>query len=75
MAKRFPHSFEVCKCKHVSLGEIIHSIQENGARTTKEVGDLTDAGTSCKCCLSKDKDIGEEKLELYMDQIIDKFVG
>ncbi len=75
MAKRFHHSYVVCKCKHVSLGEIIHSIKENDAKTTGKIADLTDAGTSCKCCLSKNDDIGEEKLELYLDQILTKFVG
>lgn len=75
MAKRFPHSYVVCSCKHVTLGEIIHAIKENGASTIEELGELTDAGTSCKCCQSKDKDIGEEKMELYLDEILKKFVG
>jgi len=75
MAKRFHHSYEVCKCKHVSLGEVIFSIKEKNARTLQEISDFTDAGSSCKCCQSEEKDIGEEKLELYLDQIIDKFVG
>ena len=75
MAKRFHHSYEVCKCNQVSLGEIIYSIKENNAKTIQQIGNLTDAGTSCKCCLSKDKDKGEEKLELYLDEILTKFVG
>lgn len=75
MAKRFHHSYVVCSCKHVTLGEIIHAIKENGASTIEELGELTDAGTSCKCCQSKDKDIGEEKMELYLDEILKKFVG
>lgn len=75
MAKRFDHLYEVCKCNQVSLGEIIFSIKENNAKTIDEIGKLTDAGTSCKCCQSEKNDIGEEKLELYLDQIIDKFVG
>ncbi|WP_072680680.1 (2Fe-2S)-binding protein [Arcobacter sp. LA11] len=75
MAKKFHHSYEVCKCKHVTLGEIIYAIKEQGATTVERVGELTDAGTSCKCCQSAQKDIGEEKLELYIDQIINKFVG
>lgn len=75
MAKRFEHSYEVCKCNQVSLKEIIHSIKVNDAKTMEKIGDLTDAGISCKCCQSENKDIGEVKLELYLDQILNKFVG
>lgn len=74
MAKKFAHSYVVCQCKHVTLGEIIHAIKEKGASTIEELGKLTDAGTSCKCCQSKNKDIGEEKMELYLDEILEKFV-
>lgn len=75
MAKRFQHSYEVCKCKHVTLGEIIHAIKENEADTIEKIGHLTDAGTCCKCCQSEDKDIGADKMELYLDEIVKKFVG
>ncbi|WP_321311109.1 (2Fe-2S)-binding protein [Halarcobacter sp.] len=74
MAKSFPHSFEVCKCRGVTLGEIIFSIKENGADSIEKIGELTDAGTCCKCCQSSDKDIGVEKMELYLEQIVNKFV-
>ena len=75
MSRKFPHSFEVCKCKHVTLGEIIYAIKEKGAKTIEDIGNLTDAGTCCKCCQSPQTDIGEEKMELYLSQIIKKFVG
>ena len=75
MAKKFPHSFEVCKCKHVTLGEVIHAIKENGAKTIDEIGELTDAGTCCKCCRNSQEDFGTEKMELYLEQILNKFVG
>ncbi|NVJ52555.1 MAG: (2Fe-2S)-binding protein [Campylobacteraceae bacterium] len=74
MAKSFPHSFEVCKCKHVTLGEVIHSIKEREAKNIEEIGKLTDAGTSCKCCQSSDKDFGTEKMELYIEEIVNKFI-
>jgi NAD(P)H-nitrite reductase large subunit len=74
MSRNFPHSFEVCNCKHVTLGEIIHAIKDRGAKTIEEVGELTDAGTSCKCCQSPDKDIGAEKMQLYISEILEKFV-
>jgi len=75
MAKKFHHSYEVCRCKHVTLGEIIYSIKEKDATNIKDIGELTDAGTCCKCCQSEEKDIGSEKMELYLTQIINKFVG
>ena len=74
MARNFQHSFEVCNCKHVTLGEIIHAIKENNAKTIEDLGRLTDAGTSCKCCQCKEKDIGSVKMELYLDEILKKFV-
>jgi NAD(P)H-nitrite reductase large subunit len=74
MAKSFPHSYEVCTCKHVTLGEILHAIKENEANTIEKIGELTDAGTCCGCCVSSDKDFGEEKMELYLTTILNKFV-
>jgi len=74
MAKKFHHSYEVCRCKHVSLGEIVYAIKNSGAKTIEDVGRITDAGTSCKCCQSSKRDIGEEKLELYIEDILKKFV-
>lgn len=74
MAKSFPHSFEVCKCKHVTLGEVIHSIKERDAKSIGEIGNLTDAGTCCKCCQSSEKDFGTEKMELYLEEIVNKFI-
>ncbi len=73
MARKFPHSYEVCTCKHVTLGEIMHSIKERGASTLEEIGEFTDAGTCCKSCKSPANDIGAEKMELYLVEILDKF--
>lgn len=50
MARNFPHSFIVCDCKQVSLGELIYTIKEKGAKTLEDLEDLTDAGSSCGCC-------------------------
>lgn len=74
MSKKFPHSFEVCTCKNVTLGEIIHSIEQRGAKTIEQIGELTDAGSCCGCCQSSQKDFGEEKMELYLEDIVNKFV-
>lgn len=74
MARNFPHSYEVCMCKHVTLGEIVHAIKEQNAKTIEDIGELTDAGTSCKCCQCSETDIGSEKMELYLEEIVEKFV-
>lgn len=73
MAKNFPHSFIVCDCKQVSLGEIVHAIKEKGAKTLEEIENLTDAGSSCGSCRFKEDDVGVEKMELYLVDILKKF--
>ena len=73
MARSFPHSFEVCSCKHVTLGEIIYAIKEKNAKTLEDLADLTDAGICCQSCKNKESDIGVEKMELYLEEILNKF--
>jgi len=73
LAKKFPYSHIVCECKIVSLGEILHAIKEKDAKTIKDIQDLTDAGTACKCCISSKKDFGNPKMELYIEDILKKF--
>ena len=75
MAKKFEHTYEVCKCNHVSLGEIIYAIKEKDAKTIESIGKITDAGKTCGCCTSKENDIGSEKMELYLNQILKKVTG
>ena len=70
----FPYSYEVCSCKKVTLGEIIHAIKEKDAKTIEDIGNITDAGTACGCCKSKADDFGDPKMKLYLDQILTKFV-
>ena len=74
MAKKFDNVYEVCKCHHVTLGEIVYAIKEKNAKDIESIGKFSDAGTSCGCCISKEKDIGSEKMELYLNQILNKFV-
>ena len=73
MARNFPHSYIVCNCKQVSLGEVIFAIKEKGAKTLDNLEDLTDAGSSCGCCKSNEDDKKKKKMELYLDEIIKKF--
>lgn len=69
----FEYTYEVCNCKKVTLGEIIHAIQEEGANTIEKIGDITDAGTACGCCKCEEDDFGDPKMKLYLQQILEKF--
>lgn len=73
MARSFPHSYIVCECKQVSLGEIIYAIKEKGAKTIDDIENMTDAGSSCGSCKSSKDDMGEQKMELYIEDILKKF--
>ena len=70
----FQYSYEVCACKKVTLGEIIHAVKEQGAKTIEDIGDITDAGTACGCCRSANDDFGDPKMEIYIEQILEKFL-
>ena len=41
----------------------------------EEIGKLTDAGTACGCCRCEQDDFGDPKMELYLEQILKKFVS
>jgi len=71
----FSYDYEVCVCNKVTLGEIIHSIKEKDAKTVEEIGNITDAGTTCGCCKSEKDDFGNPKLKLYLNQILEKFIA
>ena len=73
MARNFPHSYIVCNCKQVSLGEVIFAIKEKGAKTLQDLEDITDAGSCCGSCKNEESDIGVEKMELYLEEVLNKF--
>jgi bacterioferritin-associated ferredoxin len=70
---QFHYSYEVCNCRKVTLGEIIHAIKDKSADSIESIGEVTEAGTSCKCCRSEADDFGDPKMELYLEQIVKKF--
>jgi bacterioferritin-associated ferredoxin len=69
----FEKTHIVCECTNVTLGEILYAIERRGAKTIEDVQKLTDAGVTCKCCTKKEDDVSSEKLQLYIDQILNKF--
>ena len=72
VSRKFEHSYEVCSCIQVSLGEILYSIEKRDAKTLKEIQELTDAGRHCKFCLCQEGDLGKVKKELYVEEIVNK---
>lgn len=75
MARNFHHSHVVCTCKNVILGEIIYAIKEKNAKTLEDLAELTDAGSCCGSCVNAQSDIGAEKMDLYLEEILNKFNG
>jgi NAD(P)H-nitrite reductase large subunit len=71
---RYSLDYIVCSCRYVSLGEIVYSIEQNGAEDIKGITKFTDAGSMCGCCISKEKDYEDSK-KLYISQIIKKIKG
>ncbi len=71
----FDYSYRVCACKKVSLGEIVHAIEKKNAINIKNIQDITDAGTACKCCISSQKDFGTPKMQIYLQDILKKYNG
>lgn len=75
MARKFFYSYEVCSCRNVTLGEIVEAIQNKNAKTIEDISKLTDAGSCCKSCISSEYDMGENKKELYIEEILEKLNG
>jgi len=71
---KFKKSYTVCTCRQVTLGELMFAIEKQGARTLDDLEELTEAGGSCGCCRCPQDDVGDEKMELYLTQVLDKFV-
>lgn len=74
MAK-FEKSHIVCECNQVSLGEIAYSIESRGAQTVEDIKEFTDAGVTCGCCVSQEKDVNTKKMPLHLDKILNKLHG
>jgi NAD(P)H-nitrite reductase large subunit len=64
----------VCKCNLVTLGEIIYAITNRDAKTLEDIKILTDAGATCGCCIDPSCDVNEKKMDLYITQILNKFI-
>ncbi|VAY87340.1 hypothetical protein MNB_ARC-1_199 [hydrothermal vent metagenome] len=52
----------------------MYAIEEKDAKTIKDIGNITDAGTVCGCCKSSQDDFKTPNMELYIKQILEKCV-
>lgn len=50
----------ICHCFEVSREEIENAIREKGLKTVEEVGEATNAGTSCGGCQEQIQEILDE---------------
>ncbi len=60
---------EICSCNQTKFCEIKKAI-EIGAKTLDEIAKFTDAGTTCKYCISKEFDFSENK-KYYLKEILE----
>ena len=72
MYKNFEGDYEVCSCNQTTLKEIVEAITNKGADNLEAIGDLTDAGTVCECCMSADNDYSGNK-KVYLDELLAHF--
>ncbi len=68
----FSKSHIVCECNQVTLAEIAHAIECRDASTIDDIKEKTDAGNTCGCCISKEKDVNSKTTDLYISQILNK---
>ena len=52
---------------------MMEMLKEKGAKTLQDLEDITDAGSCCGSCKNEESDIGVEKMELYLEDILKKF--
>ena len=59
----------------IGLGLLILWYKKSGSLNLDDLAKITDAGSCCGCCKRSEDDIGEKKMELYLTDILNKFVG
>lgn len=72
MIKDFKKDYEVCNCRKVTLSDIIYSVQNSGAKTLRDIQELTTAGTDCRHCIFIEGDFGKIKKKIYCKDILEE---
>jgi len=68
----FDDSYEVCNCKNVTIDDIKNVINNQNAKTLRELQDMTKAGTECRHCIFPEGDFGKIKKSIYCKQILNE---
>ncbi len=68
MLEKFSDDYEVCECMNITLKEIVDAIKKHDLKSVEAIGDMTDAGTACGACKSKEDSNGDK--ELHLDEIL-----
>jgi len=71
----FSRDYEVCNCKNVTLGQIEDCIKKDGAKTLRDIQELTTAGIECRYCIFPEADQGKVKKKIYYKNILDNYKG
>ena len=75
MIKDFDLNYEVCNCLKVTIKDIIHSIENNGAKSLRDLQELTKAGTQCRHCIFPEGDFGLIKKRIYCKNILNEVLN
>ncbi|MFK2821820.1 (2Fe-2S)-binding protein [Arcobacter sp. YIC-80] len=68
----FDDSYEVCNCKNVTIDDIKNVINNQNAKTLRDLQDMTKAGTECRHCIFPEGDFGKIKKSIYCKQILNE---
>lgn len=68
----FDDSYEVCNCKNVTIYDIKNVINNQNAKTLRNLQDMTKAGTECRHCIFPEGDFGKIKKSIYCKQILNE---
>ena len=71
--QEFSNDYEVCNCKNVTLGQIVDCIENQGAKTLREIQEYTTAGTECRHCIFPEADQGKVKKKIYYKDILNNY--
>ena len=68
----FDESYEICNCKRVTIKDIIDAFENKGAKTLRDIQDITTAGTECRHCVFPEADFGRIKKKIYCKDVLNE---
>ena len=68
----FDESYEICNCKRVTIKGIIDAFENKGAKTLRDIQDITTAGTECRHCVFPEADFGRIKKKIYCKDVLNE---